>query len=207
MTILSIVPSFLWFQNTYISLVMLLRVRKFSISVWSNLGKKYRIHLPIFFHESKNLKPTWPRKRRAKPLQSHWNCTITGKCALRNNEETGFLGQLCLLLHRKMFGGICLKNSWFQYLHCQQIEKSVRSRHKMRLKKQLLNQGCIALQCAPESFYTVMSYANKDSFISSIFLPFFHIFYFLYVSDCIIWHLQYHTEQKQWEISLPLSWS
>lgn len=91
MIFFSIVLSFPWFQNTSISFVMLLRMRKFSISVWSNLGKNNRIHLPIFFHESKNLKLTWPRKRKAKPLQLHWNCIITGKCALRNNEETEFL--------------------------------------------------------------------------------------------------------------------
>ena len=113
MIILSIVLSFPWFQNTYISFVMLLRMRKFSISVWSKLGKKYRIHLPIFFHESKNLKLTWPRKRKAKPLQSHWNCTITGKCALRNNEETGFLDNFAYCSIEKCLVAFALKILFF----------------------------------------------------------------------------------------------
>ena len=190
MIILSIVLSFPWFQNTYISFVMLLRMRKFSILILSKLGKKYRIHLPIFFHDSKNLKLTWPRKRKAKPLQSHWNCTITGECALRNNEETGFLDNFACCSIETCLVAFALKILDLNIYSCRQIEKSVRSRHKMRLKtKQLLNQGCIALQCAPGSFYTVMSSANKNSFISFIFLPFFHVFYFLYVSDFIRWHL------------------
>lgn len=71
--------------------------------------KKDRTHIPIFFHESKILKLSWPRKGKSKPLQYHKNSTITWKWALRNNEEFRILGQLCLGLHRKWFGDICLK--------------------------------------------------------------------------------------------------
>lgn len=176
MIIFSIVLSFPWFQKYLYLICNVAENEKIFISVWSNLGKNNRIHLPIFFHESKNLKLTWPRKRKAKLLQSHWNCTITGECALRNNEETEFLDSFAYCSIEKCLVAFTLKILDLNIYNCQQIEKSVRSRHKMRLKNQLLNQGCVALQRALESFCTVMSPANKDSFISFIFLPFFHIF-------------------------------
>lgn len=145
-------------------------MRKYSISVWSNLGKNNRIHLPIFFHESKNLKLTWPRKRKAKPLQSHWNCTITGECALRNNEETEFLDNFAYCSIEKCLVAFTLKILDLNIYNCQQIEKSVRSRHKMRLKKSTFESGlrCFAT-CTGEFLHSCHLQTKTVSFLSYFF--------------------------------------
>lgn len=144
-------------------------MRKYSISVWSNLGKNNRIHLPIFFHESKNLKLTWPRKRKAKLLQSHWNCTITGECALRNNEETEFLDNFAYCSIEKCLVAFTLKILDLNIYNCQQIEKSVRSRHKMRLKKSTFESGlrCFAT-CTGEFLHSYVICKQRQ-------FHFFHI--------------------------------